>query len=34
MHFYVTDQLLTIYSAFVRYWRRNGSTMGQYMAYL
>jgi hypothetical protein len=25
--FYVTDQLLIIFFAFVRYWRKNGSTM-------
>jgi len=30
----VIDQLLIRYSAFVRYWRRNESTLGQYMNYL
>jgi hypothetical protein len=30
----VIDQLLIRYSAFVRYWRRNGSAVGQYLSYL
>jgi hypothetical protein len=29
--FDVTDQLLIRSFAFVRYWRKNGSTMGQYI---
>jgi hypothetical protein len=29
----VTDQLLIRFSAFVRYWRKNGSTMRQYISY-
>jgi hypothetical protein len=29
--FGVTDQLLIRFSAFVRYWRKNGSTMRQYI---
>jgi hypothetical protein len=32
--FKVTDQLLLRYSAFVRYWRRNGNTVGLYISYL
>jgi hypothetical protein len=31
--FDVTDQLLIRYLAFVRYWRKNGSTMRQYISY-
>jgi hypothetical protein len=31
--FDVTDQLLTRYSAFVRYWRKCWSVMGQYVIY-
>jgi hypothetical protein len=31
--FDVTDQLLIRFSAFVRYWRKNGSTMRQYISY-
>jgi hypothetical protein len=31
--FDVTDQLLIRFSAFVRYWRRDGSTMRQYISY-
>jgi hypothetical protein len=31
--FSVIDQLLIRYSAFVRYWRKNGSTMGLYMLF-
>jgi len=27
VNFYVTDQLLIRYSVFVRYWRKNGSTI-------
>jgi hypothetical protein len=30
----VIDQLLIRFSAFVRYWRKNGSTMRQYISYL
>jgi hypothetical protein len=30
--FDVTDQLLIRFSAFVRYWRKNGSTMRQYIS--
>jgi hypothetical protein len=29
----VTDQLLIRFSAFVRYWRKNGNTMRQYISY-
>jgi hypothetical protein len=32
--FNVTDQLLIKYFAFVRYWRKNKSTMGEYISYL
>jgi hypothetical protein len=32
--FNITDQLLTGYSAVLIYWRKNGSTMGQYISYL
>jgi len=32
--FDVTDQLLIRYYAFIIYWRRNGSIMGQYVSYL
>jgi hypothetical protein len=31
--FDITDQLLIRFSAFVRYWRKNGSTMRQYISY-
>jgi hypothetical protein len=31
--FDVTDQLLIRIFAFIRYWRKNGSTMGQYISY-
>jgi hypothetical protein len=31
--FDVTDQQLIRFSAFVRYWRKNGSTMRQYSSY-
>jgi hypothetical protein len=31
--FDVTDQLLIRFSAFVRYWRKNGSTMRQYVSH-
>jgi hypothetical protein len=31
--FDVTDQLLIRFSTFVRYWRKNGSTMRQYISY-
>jgi hypothetical protein len=31
--FDVTDQLLIRFSAFVRYWRKNGSAMRQYISY-
>jgi hypothetical protein len=31
--FDVTDQLLIRFSAFIRYWRQNGSTMRQYIGY-
>jgi hypothetical protein len=31
--FDVTDQLLIRFSAFVRNWRKNGSTMRQYISY-
>jgi hypothetical protein len=30
----ITEQLPIRYSAFVKYWRRNGSTMGQHISYL
>jgi hypothetical protein len=30
----VTDQLLFRYFAFLRYWRKNRSTVEQYVAYL
>jgi hypothetical protein len=29
----VTDQLLTRFSAFFRYWRKSGSAMRQYISY-
>jgi hypothetical protein len=29
--FNITDQLLIRFSSFVRYWRKNGSTMRQYI---
>jgi hypothetical protein len=32
--FDVIVQLLIRYFAFVRYWRKNGSTMGLYISYL
>jgi hypothetical protein len=32
--FDVKDQLLIRYSIFVRYWRKNGSTVGQQINYL
>jgi len=32
--FDVIDQLLIRYSEFARYWRKNGSTVGQYIKYL
>jgi hypothetical protein len=32
--FDVIDQLLIRYFAFVRYWRKYGSTMGLYISYL
>jgi hypothetical protein len=31
--FDITDQLLIRFSAFVRYWRKKGSTMRQYISY-
>jgi ABC-type uncharacterized transport system involved in gliding motility auxiliary subunit len=31
--FDITDQLLIRLSAFVRYWRKNGSTMRLYISY-
>jgi hypothetical protein len=31
--FDIADQLLIRISAFVRYWRKNGSTMRQYIRY-
>jgi hypothetical protein len=31
--FYLIDQLLIRFSAFVRYWRKNGNTMRQYISY-
>jgi len=31
--FDVTDQLLIIYSAFIKYFRNNGHTMGQYISH-
>jgi hypothetical protein len=31
--FEVTDQLLIRFSAFVRYWRKSGTTMRQYISY-
>jgi len=34
MDFDIIDQLLIRYSAFIRYWRRNESTVGQYISYL
>jgi len=30
----MTDQLMIKYFTFIRYWRKNGSTMGQYISYL
>jgi hypothetical protein len=30
----ITDQLMIRYSVFVRYWRKFGSIMGQYISYL
>jgi len=32
--FDVIDQLLIRYSEFVWYWRKNGSTLGQYISYI
>jgi hypothetical protein len=32
--FNVRDQLPIKHSAFITYWRKNGSTMGQYISYL
>jgi hypothetical protein len=32
--FYATDQLLIIYSAFVKYWRINGNTTKQCISFL
>jgi hypothetical protein len=32
--FDITDQLLIRFSAFVRYWRKNGSTVRQYISYV
>jgi len=32
--FNITDQLLIRYSVSIRYWRKNGSIMGQYISYL
>jgi len=34
VNFEVRGQLTIRYSAFVRYWRRNGSIMGEYSSYL
>jgi hypothetical protein len=31
--FELIDQLLIRFSAFVRYWRKNGSTLRQYISY-
>jgi len=31
--FDITDQLLTIYSAFIKFFRNNGNTMGQYISH-
>jgi hypothetical protein len=31
--FNITDQLLTRFFAFIRYWRKNESTMKQYISY-
>jgi hypothetical protein len=31
--FDVTDQLLIRFSALVRYWKKNGSTLKQYISY-
>jgi hypothetical protein len=31
--FNVTDQVVIRYSAFIRYWRKNGNTMRQYISY-
>jgi hypothetical protein len=31
--FDITDQLLIRFSAFIRYWRKNWSTMRQYISY-
>jgi len=28
------DELLMTYSVFIRYWRQNGSIMGQYISYI
>jgi hypothetical protein len=33
MDFDKADQLLILHFAFVRYWRKNGSTMRQYFIY-
>jgi hypothetical protein len=33
VEYVITDQLLIRFSAFVRYWRKNGSTMRQYISY-
>jgi hypothetical protein len=30
--FDITDQLLIRFFAFIRYWRKNGSKMGQYIS--
>jgi len=32
--FDVIDKLLVTYYVFIRYWRKNGSIMGQYITYL
>jgi len=34
VYFHITDQLLLTYSALIRHWRKNGSTMGQCINYL
>jgi len=34
VNFNVTDKILIRHPAFVLYWRRDGSVMGQYISYL
>jgi exo-beta-1,3-glucanase (GH17 family) len=33
-NFNITNQTLITYSAFIRYWRKIGSTMGEYVSHL